>query len=254
MKKKFLAAIAVAGMLAVVPVFAFAAPSATNSSSDSGGDSGYVPSGVTSSGTVHQGSGTTTTSSVVTPGTTVTQGAQQPAAVIVDAYGTQTTNASTVVTSYGTISVKTNGTTTQGHSISYNQENGHAVYGPTEVALRGNGSAVAGLSDNVRNTNNSIDAAGTMAGVVAGAEGSRNICTGLNLNTLDPATGLAKDEETEIDLKVDYLDEGMQNLIIGGYSNAGNHYVLGQVVKVDYTRKIVTVRVPGSGTYWLASR
>lgn len=249
MKTKFLAVIVAAGMLATAPALAFAAGSVTNSSSD-GGDSGYVPSGVSSGGTVTQGSGAVVSGNVVTSGT----GTQQPTAVNVDTYGTQTTVASTVITSSGTISVKTNGATTQGTSITYNQENGNAVYGSTEVALRGNGAAVAGLSAGTVNTNSSIDAAGTMAGVVAGTEGSRNICTGLNLNTLDPATGVARDVETEIVLKVDFLDAGMQNLIIGGYSNAGNHYVLGQVVSVDYAKKLVTVRVPGSGTYWLATK
>lgn len=249
MKKKFLAAIVAAGLLAAVPALAFAAGSPTNSSSD-GGDSGYVPSGVSSGGTVVQGTGTVVSGSVVTSGV----GTQQPTAVNVDAYGTQTTVASTVTTAYGTISVKTNGVTTQGTSITYNQENGNAVYGPTEVALRGNGAAVAGLNASTVNTNNNINAAGTMAGVVAGTEGSKNICTGLNLNTLDPTTGIARDVETEIVLKVDFLDESMQNLLIGGYSNVGNHYVLGQVISVDYARKLVTVRIPGSGTYWLASR
>lgn len=252
MKKKVLATIVAVGLLATAPALVFAAGSVSNSSSESGGDSGYVPGGVTSSGTVHQGTGTVTPSTVVTPGTSQT--VQQPAAVSVDAYGTQTTAGSTVSTSSGTISVKTNGMTTQGTSITYNQENGNAVYGTTEVALRGNGAAVAGLSNNVVSTNNSIDAAGTMAGVVAGTAGSTNICTGLNLNTIDPATGVARDVETEIVLKVDFLTENMQNLLIGGYANATNQYVLGQVVSVDYQKKLVTVRVPGSGTYWLASR
>lgn len=255
MKRRFLATVVAVGLLATAPTLAFAARSVTNSSgsSSSGGDSGYVPGGVSSSGTVTQGSGTTVPSTVVTPGAGA-QTTQQATAVSIDAYGTQTTGASTVTTAYGTISVKTNGMTTQGTSITYNQENGNAVYGTTEVALRGNGAAVAGLSDSVRNTNNSIDAAGSMAGVVAGTAGSTNICTGLNLNTIDPATGIAIDVETEIVLKVDFLTEAMQNLLIGGYSNAGNNYVLGQVVSVDYAKKLVTVRVPGSGTYWLASR
>ena len=45
-----------------------------------------------------------------------------------------------------------------------------------------------------------------------------------------------------------------RNLIIGGYANGSIQYVLGQVVSVDYATKLVTVRVPGSGTYWLAKR
>lgn len=251
MKKKFLAAIVAAGLLAAVPALAFAAGSPSNSSSDSsdsGNHSGYFSGGVTSSGTVTQGNGT------AVAGTVSTSGVQQPAAVNVDAYGTQTTGASTMSTSYGNISVKTNGVTSQGTSVTYNQENGNALYGATEIALRSNSDAVAGLSESTRNTNSKIDAAGSMEGIVAGTEGSKNICTGLNLNTLDPETGAAKDVETEIVLKIDFLDASMQNLLIGGYSNASSHYVLGQVVNVDYAKKLVTVRVPGSGTYWLASK
>lgn len=240
MNKKALTALALAGALVAMPVFAFAAGSKTNSS---GGGRGARGSSV-SVGTVTVGAG------VVGPGSAL----PSATAVNVDAYGNQYTGAGTIVSDMGTIYVKANGVTSTGTSITYDQTTGNAIYGTTTIATRTGSDAIAGLTDNVVSTNNSINAAGTMAGVVPGADGSQNISKGINLNTLDTATGVANDVLTEIILKVEYLDESMQNLIIGGYANGSTQYVLGQVVSVDYATKLVTVRVPGSGTYWLAKR
>ncbi len=235
MRRGMIATIVVAGMLTMVPVLAFAAGSSqihSGGSSDSGGD---------------YGSSTVTTSSGSTQ--------QSPATVSVDTYGTITTAAATVTTSKGTISIKANGATTDGKTISYNQSTGNVVSGGNvEIALRTDASAVAGLSAETVATNNRIEAAGSMAGVVPGMEGSKNISPALNLNTVDPTTGIANDVPTEITLKIDFLDGSMQNLVIGGYSNAAMKYVAAQIVSVDYAKKLVTFRIPGSGTYWLATK
>lgn len=240
MNKKVLTAFALAGALVAMPVFAFAAGSKSNSSGGGGGSRGSS----TSAGTVIVGTGA------------VGPGSQLPSAtaVNVDAYGNQFTGAGTIVSDMGTIYVKANGVTSTGTTITYDQNTGNAIYGSTTIATRNGSDAVAGLTDNVVSTNNSINANKTMAGVVPGADGSQNISVGININTLDSATGTANDVLTEIILKVEYLDESMQNLIIGGYANGSTQYVLGQVVSVDYATKLVTVRVPGSGTYWLAKR
>lgn len=240
MNKKVLTAFALAGALVAMPVFAFAAGSKSNSSGGGRGSRGSS----TSVGTVTVGVGF------------VGPGSQLPSAtaVNVDAYGNQFTGAGTIVSDMGTIYVKANGATSTGTTITYDQNTGNAIYGSTTVATRKGSDAVAGLTDNVVSTNNSINANKTMAGVVPGADGSQNISVGININTLDSATGTANDVLTEIILKVEYLDESMQNLIIGGYANGSIQYVLGQVVSVDYATKLVTVRVPGSGTYWLAKR
>lgn len=242
MNKKALTALALAGVLVAMPAFAFGAGSKHNSS---GGGGGGGSSHSSSAGSVVAGTGSVGPSGSALP---------SPTAVSVDANGNQTTGASTIVSERGTISVKTNGETSTGTSITYDQATGNAVYGNTVIATRTGDEAVAGLPENVVSTNNSINAAGTMAGVVPGAEGSQNISDGINVNTLDPATGLANDVMTEIILKIDYLDETMQNLLIGGYANGSTQYVLGQIVSVDYATKLVTVRIPGSGTYWLAKR
>lgn len=247
MNKKALTALALAGALIAMPVFAFGAGS-KGISSGSGGGGGASRGSSTSTGTVTAGTG-----AVVSGGTAVA-GGPGATSVTQDAYGNQFTGAGTITSDAGTIYVKANGETSTGTSITYDQTTGNAIYGATTIATRTGSDAVAGLSENVVNTNNGINAAGTMAGVVPGAEGSQNISVGLNLNTLDTATGAANDVLTEIILKVEYLDESMQNLIIGGYANGSTQYVLGQVVSVDYASKLVTVRVPGSGTYWLAKR
>lgn len=243
MNKKALTALALAGALVAMPAFAFAAGS-THVSSGGGGGRGASGSSV-SAGTISAGTG-----SVAQTGST------QPSAAVVtvDANGNQSTGAGTITSAMGTIAVKTNGATSDGTAITYDQSTGHAVYGDMVIAVRNDYHAVAGLPQNVVDTNDGINAAGTMAGVVPGAEGSQNISVGINLNTLDAATGIANDVMTEIILKVDYLDESMQNLIIGGYANGSMQYVLGEVVSVDYAAKLVTVKVPGSGTYWLAKR
>lgn len=247
MKKNALAALALAGVLVAMPVFALAASGSVSVSSGSSGGSG---------GGASRGSSTSVGTIVAGTGSAGPAGSTQPNATVVtvDANGNQSTGASTIVSARGTISVKTNGSTSSGTSISYDQATGNAVYGSIAIAVRTDDHAVAGLPQNVVDTNNGINAAGTMAGVVPGAEGSQNISDGMNLNTLDAATGIANDVMTEIILKVDYLDESMQNLIIGGYANGSTRYVLGQVVSVDYAAKLVTVRIPGSGTYWLAKR
>lgn len=249
MRRGMIATIVVAGMLTMVPALAFAAGSSqihSGGSSGGGGGSSSGRGGVTSSGTVIAGTGATASSGPV---------GQAPATVAVDAYGTMTTAAGTITTSKGTIAVKVNGATSDGKTVTYNQATGNVLSGNNvEVVLRTNDSAVAGLSADTVATNNRIEAAGSMAGVVPGMEGSKNISPALNLNTVDPATGIANDVSTEITLKIDFLDGSMQNLVIGGYSNAAMKYVAAQIISVDYAKKLVTFRIPGSGTYWLAAK
>lgn len=240
MVKKAVKVLAIAGILAAMPVFAFAAGSVHHSSGGGGGRGGSSSS--VSSGTIVAGTG------AVGPA-----GSVSPTAVNVNASGAQYTNAGTITNSQGYIAIVTSGTTSQGLTRTYNQSNGNALYGGTEIEVRKGSSAVAGLSETVKSTNSAIETSRKMEAAVPGTENTSNIAEGFNLNTLNAETGLVDDSMIEITFFVSYLTEDMKNLTFGGYCNDSSVYVKCQIINVDYARKEITVLVPGSGTYWLAN-
>lgn len=221
MKKRCVAALALAAMLAVQPMTAFAAGS---SSSSDGGSS----------------STTTTNTSSTKTDTTVT----------VSSTGVKTTGATTSASANGsTIGVAVDTVTTTGQKVTVNSK-GEAVVGDVAIGFAKGGSATAGLPANAVAAIEGINSGKALSEVVQGVDVSGfNALTGTHaIVTKDAATGAIKDTQTEVSLYVPNLVDGLGNVEILFYNNATGQWVLLPSLKVDPVSKTVAVSIPGSGT------
>ncbi len=219
MKKRCVAALALAAMLAVQPMTAFAA----GSSSSDGGSS----------------STTTNTSSKNNDST-----------VSVSSTGVKTTGATTSASSNGsTIGVAVDTVTTTGQPVTVNSK-GEAVVGDVAIAFAKNGSATAGLPANVVSAIEGINSGRALSELVQGVDvNGFNALTGTHaIVTKDAATGAVKDTQTEVSLYVPNLVDGLGNVEVLFYNNVTGQWTLLPALKVDPVSKTVAVNIPGSGT------
>lgn len=247
MRKKKWIVVALAAALAVQGSYAFAASS---SSSD---DNNVVttpqePSNQPSSPVIVAGSGEKT-ETTETPATTPTK--ETVTVTTADGSSSQQIN---VVTAGGgaagtTIGVVVDTTTTDGTPITTN-EKGEVVIGNTTVAIENTAAVAATLPAEVAETVNNINAGKPLQETVTDVDlTGYNALTGTNtIVTKDAATGQVKTGEVEISVYVPNLVENLGEVSVLFYDNATGKWVVLPVTRVDLASKVVSVKVPGSGT------
>lgn len=216
MKKRCVAALALAAMLAVQPMTAFAAGS---SSTNAGG-------------------------------TNAAGSTKNDTTVSVSSTGVKTTGATTSASSNGsTIGVAVDTVTTTGQPVTVNSK-GEAVVGDVAVGFAKEGSATAGLPANVVSAIEGINSGKALNEVVQGVDvNGYNALTGTHaIVTKDAATGTVKDTQAEVSLYVPNLVDGLGNVQVLFYNNVTGQWILLPTLKVDPVSKTVAVNIPGSGT------
>jgi len=240
-RKKVMASVLAAAIMAAQCTTAFAAPSSSS-------DGGSASSG----------------SAAATQSTT---------AVTVTTTGVKTTGIVTSTTAGGsTIAVVVDTKTASGEEIRVNS-NGEAVVGDKVVSFAKSEAATAGLPQNVVDTINNINGGKSLSTSVPVGydlterkpeDGKLNLDTrsakGLNLDgyyaltgthaivTKNVNTGKVEDTATETVIYVPNLIEGLGNVAVLYYNNATNQWLLLPVIKIDPKSKLVYVTVTGSGT------
>lgn len=234
MRKNGLMALALAAVLVMVPVYAFAAksPSYSGGSSSGGGSS--------SSSSTSAGGGL---------GVASVTGPQ----VITTADGTKVsvTNNTTDVKG-NAVALVIDTTTTVGEQISANSK-GEAVAGSTAFSIPTGEAATAGLPENVVNTINAINAGNLGAVPGVNMTGYTAVSGTVPIVTKDAATDAVKVGDVEATLRVTSIpDNGIVEILF--YNNATGTWSIIKTTKVDPTTKIVSFTMPGSGTAVLLTK
>lgn len=216
MKKKYMAAMVLAVVLASQPAVTLA--NRSPSSDDSGSSS------------------TITTN----PNTTVT----------VSSTGVKTTGATTSKSPGGSIiGVAVESMTTTGQKVTVNSK-GHAVIGDTAVGFADGMSAIAGLPEGIVSHISSINAGKSLSEVVKDVDlTGYHALTGTHaIITMNAKSGSVKTGEVEVSLYVPNLLENLTNVQVLFYDNANGKWQLLIPIRIDTLSKTVTVSISGSGT------
>lgn len=235
MRRKGLAALALAVVLAGMSVVSFGA------STGSGGDTPQAKPSYSSSSSGSSSSGSSSSSSSSSSDTTVH----------VSSTGVKTTGATSEHDAKGSsFGILVDATTSTGQAITIN-DRGEAVVGTTAISLAKNVAATAGLPEAVVSSIKAINSGADLnaAGLGLDMSGYAALTGTHAVIVKDNASNTVKEgEPVEVSLFVSSLVDGMNGVSILFFDNVTGQWKLIPAVKIDPVTKTVSFVIQNSGT------